>query len=112
MRRRIRRVRKNADTVLAGKVLQAILAWTVVGLAALFALVVLPGLFRVVPMPAALVDAIGVLRADLGGLTLGLVFVGWLLGVLAICTLAALHRLWRAPVVSPWTARTTAGRGA
>ena len=104
-------MQNDADTALAGKVLSAILAWTAVGAVALFALIVLPGLFRLMPLPDAVMIAIAVLRAGLSGVTLGLVFVGWLLGVLAICTLAALWRLWRAPVVIPWTNRPTLGRG-
>ncbi|WP_119418964.1 hypothetical protein [Desertibaculum subflavum] len=112
MRRRIRRARSNADTALAGKVLSAILTWTAVGAVALLALVILPGLARLVPLPEDMFAAATLLRAGLAGPTLGLVFVGWLLGVLAICTLAALRRLWRAPVVTPWISRPTAGRGA
>lgn len=112
MRRRIRRARSNADTALAGKVLSAILTWTAVGAVALLALAVLPGLARLVPLPEVVIAAVGVLRAGFSGPVLGLVFVGWLLGVLAICTLAALRRLWRAPVVLPWTSRPSARRGA
>jgi hypothetical protein len=79
---------------------------------ALFVLMVMPSVFRLVPLPDAVLGAIAVLRAGLSGVTLGLVFVGWLLGVLTICTSAALVRLWRAPVVIPWNSRTTLGGGA
>lgn len=112
MRRRIRRMRKDADTILAGKVLSAILTWTGVGAMASLGLAILPGLARLVPLPEVVLAAVGVLHAGSSGVTLGLVFVGWLLGVLAICTMAALRRLWRAPVVLPWTGRPSTGRGA
>ena len=112
MRRRTRRVRSDADTALAGKVLSAILTWTAVGAVALFVLMVMPSLFKAMPLPEAVLGAIAVLRAGLSGVTLGLVFVGWLLGVLTICTSAALVRLWRAPVVIPWNSRTTLRPGA
>ena len=112
MRRRTRRVQGDADTALAGRVLSAILTWTAVGAVALFVLMVMPSVFKLVPLPEVVLGAIRVLRAGLSGVTLGLVFVGWLLGVLVICTLAALWRLWRAPVVIPWNSRTTLGRGA
>ena len=105
-------MQSNADTKLAGQVLSAILAWTAVGAVALFALSVIPSVFRLVPLPDAVVVAIAVLHAGLSGVTLGLVFAGWMLGVLTICTLAALRRLWREPVVIPWTNRPTLGRSA
>ncbi len=111
MRRRSHRGTRTADTVMAGKVLVAVLAWTVVGVAGLASLFAIPALAHFIPLPHAIVDAVGVLRAELSGLTLGLVFVGWLLGVLAIFTLAALRRLWRRPVVLPLT-KGPAGRGA
>jgi hypothetical protein len=105
-------MQSDADRELASQVAYAILAWTGVGVAGLLALTELPRLFGLVPLPDFVIAVVGVLRAGMADVTLGLVFVGWLLGLVAIGTGAALRRLWRAPVVLPWTSLPTVGRGA